>query len=149
MAGGSVLVASAVGIDVGLSRLATLSTGETYENQAFLTTALKKLRQANKLLHRRRSGSKNRGKARRQVARLHYRIACMREDLLQKMTTQLADCYGIIGMETLNLKGLMKNRPVSRAFSDAALGKLATILISKVQQRGGTGRGGGAFLPIQ
>ena len=50
---------SAVGIDVGLNRLATLSTSEGYENQAFLKTALKKLRQANKRLHRRTQGSKN------------------------------------------------------------------------------------------
>jgi putative transposase len=39
---------AAVGIDVGLNRLATLSTGEEYENQAFLRTAHKKLRAANK-----------------------------------------------------------------------------------------------------
>ena len=58
---------AAVGIDVGLNRLATLSTGEGYENQAFLTTALKKLRQANKRLHRRKLGSKNREKARREA----------------------------------------------------------------------------------
>lgn len=133
---------AAVGIDVGLNRLATLSTGEQYENQAFLSTALGKLRQANKRLHRRVKGSKNREKARRQVARLHYRIICMREDLLQKMTTQLADCYGIIGLETLNLKGLMKNRHVSRSFADAALGKLATLLSSKVQQRDRSSRWG-------
>ena len=62
---------AAVGIDVGLNRLATLSTGEGVENQAFLKTALKKLRQANKRLHRRKLGSKNREKARKQVARLH------------------------------------------------------------------------------
>ena len=62
---------AAVGIDVGLCRLATLSTGEGYEHQAFLKTARNKLRQANKRLHRRKLGSKNREKARRQVARLH------------------------------------------------------------------------------
>jgi len=56
---------AAVGIDVGLNRLATLSTGEGYENQAFLKTALGRLRQANKRLHRRVTGSKNREKARR------------------------------------------------------------------------------------
>src|SRR6266487_2952398 len=115
---------AAVGIDVGLNRLATLSTGEEYENQAFLKTALKKLRQANKRLHRRKLGSKNREKASRQLARLHYRITCMRDDVLHKLTTTLADCYGIIGIEDLNLKGLLKNRRLSRSFSDAALGKL-------------------------
>jgi putative transposase len=128
---------TAVGIDVGLNRLATLSTGEGVENQAFLKTALKKLRQANKRLHRRKLGSKNREKARRQVARLHYRITCLRDDVLHKLTTKLATCYGIIGIEDLNLKGLLKNRRLARSFSDAALGKLLSLLDAKVEQRGG------------
>jgi putative transposase len=128
---------AAVGIDVGLNRLATLSTGEGVENQAFLKTALGKLRQANKRLHRRVKGSKNREKARHQVARLHYRVSCMRDDVLHKLTTRLAECYGIIGIENLNLKGLLKNRHVSLSFSDAALGKLLSLLTSKMEQRGG------------
>lgn len=128
---------AAVGIDVGLNRLATLSTGEEFENQKFLTTALKKLRRANKRLHRRTLGSKNREKACRQVARLHYRITCLRDDVLQKLTTRLANCYGLIGIETLNLKGLLKNKRLARSFSDAALGKLLRLLTNKVEQRGG------------
>jgi putative transposase len=138
---------AAVGIDVGLNRLATLSTGEEYENQAFLRTALKKLRAANKRLHRRKPGSKNREKARRQVARLHYRITCMRDDVLHKLTTQLANRYRIVGVEDLNLKGLLKNRRLSRSFSDAALGKLLTLLTSKVEQRGGQVVKVGRFFP--
>jgi putative transposase len=138
---------AAVGIDVGLTRLATLSTGEGYENQAFLKTALKKLRQANKRLHRRKLGSKNREKARRQVARLHYRITCMRDDVLHKVTTRLATCYGVIGIEDLNLKGLLKNRSLARSFSDAALGKLLNLLTSKVEQRGGQVIKVGRFFP--
>jgi len=137
----------AVGIDVGLNRLATLSTGEEYENQAFLKTALKKLRQTNKRLHRRVKGSKNREKARRQLARLHYQITCMRDDVLHKLTTRLATCYGIIGIEDLNIKGLLKNRRLSRSFSDAALGKLLNLLTSKVQQRGGQAILVGRFFP--
>ena len=136
-----------VGIDVGLNRLATLSTGEGYENQAFLKTTLKKLRQANKRLHRRKLGSKNREKARRQVARLHYRITCLRDDVLHKMTTRLANCYGLIGIEDLNLRGLLKNRSLSRSFSDAALGKLRDLLTGKVEQRGGQIIKVGRFFP--
>jgi putative transposase len=128
---------AAVGIDVGLNRLATLSTGEEVENQTFLTTALKKLRQANKRLHRRKLGSKNREKARKQVALLHYRISCLREDLLHKLTTRLADSYGIMGVETLHLKGLLKNRRLARSFSDASLGTLRRLLEAKVAERGG------------
>ncbi len=128
---------AAVGLDVGLNRLATLSTGEGFENQKFLKTALDKLRQANKRLHRRVKGSKNREKARRQVARLHYQITCLRDDVLHKLTTRLANCYGIVGIEDLNIKGLMKNRKLARSFSDAALGKLLKLLTSKVEHRGG------------
>src|SRR3989441_9057281 len=138
---------SAEGIDVGLNRLATLRTSEGFENQAFLRTALKKLRQANKRLHRRVKGSKNREKARRQVARLHYRITCLRDDVLHKLTTRLAECYGIVGIENLNLKGLLRNRRLSRSFSDAALGKLLTLLTSKVEQRGGQVIAVGRFFP--
>jgi putative transposase len=138
---------SAVGIDVGLNRLATLSTSEGFENQAFLKTALRKLRQANKRLHRRVKGSKNREKARRQVARVHYRITCLRDDVLHKLSTRLASCYGIIGIEDLNLKGLRRSRHLSRSFSDAALGKLLTLLTSKVEQRGGQVVRVGRFFP--
>ena len=138
---------AAIGIDVGLNRLATLSTGEGYENQAFLRTALKRLRQANKRLHRRVKGSKNREKARRQVARLHYRITCQRDDALHKLTTRLAECYGMVGIEDLNLKGLLKNRKLARSFSDAALGKLHALLVSKVEQRDGQVIQVGRFFP--
>ena len=128
---------ASVGMDVGLNRLATLSTGEGIENQAFLKTALKKLRRANQRLHRRTLGSNNREKARRQVARLHYRITCLRDDVLHKLITRLVNCYGMIGIEDLNLKGLLKNRKLARSFSDAALGKLLALLTSKMEQRGG------------
>ncbi|GHO50870.1 hypothetical protein KSX_90330 [Ktedonospora formicarum] len=138
---------AACGIDVGLNRLATLSTGEGYENQAFLKTALKQLRQANKRLHRRTRGSKNREKARRQVARLHYRITCLRDDVLHKLTSQLANAYGIIGIEDLNLKGLLKNRRLARSFSDAALGKLLQLLTSKGESQGARIVKVGRFFP--
>ena len=71
----------------------------------------------------------------------------MREDVLHKMTTRLADCYGIIGVETLNLKGLLKNKHLSRSFSDAALGNLVRLLTSKVEQRGGQLIKVGRFFP--
>ena len=137
----------AIGIDVGFNRLATLSTGEEYENQAFLQNGAKKLRRANKRLHRRVKGSKNREKARREAARLHYQITCMRDDALHKLTTQLASCYGIVGIEDLNLNGLLKNRRLSRSFSDAALGKLLSLLTSKADQQGGQVIRVGRFFP--
>jgi putative transposase len=69
------------------------------------------------------------------VARLHYRITSLRDDVLHKLTTRLANCYEIVGIEDLNLKGLLKNRKLARSFSDAALGKLSSLLTSKVEQQ--------------
>jgi putative transposase len=71
----------------------------------------------------------------------------MRDDVLHKLTTRLANCYGIIGIEDLNLKGLLKNRRLSRSFSDAALGKLLNLLSAKVGQRGGQVIKVGRFFP--
>ena len=73
----------------------------------------------------------------------------MRDDALHKLTTRLANCYGMIGIEDLNLKGLLKNWRVSRAFSDAALGKLLNLLDAKVEQRGGQVYQGGALFPFE
>jgi putative transposase len=71
------------------------------------------------------------------VARLHYRITCLRQDVPQKLTTRLAGCYGIIGVEDLHLKGLLKNRKLARSFSDASLGTLVRLLETEVASRGG------------
>src|SRR5258708_5783207 len=127
-----------VGIDVGLNRLATLSDGRRYENQRPLRHLLKKLRRLNKELARRTKGGKNWQKTKSNLGRLHYRIACLRQDLLHKLTTEVAKTAGLVGVEDLHVKGLLRNRCLSLSFSDAALGKLLDLLESKVSGAGGT-----------
>src|SRR5437667_10408940 len=101
---------SPVGIDVGLNPLATLSDERRYENQRPLAHLLKKLRRLNKELARRTKGGKNWCKTKRKLAHLHYRIACLRRDLLHKLTTQVAKRYGLVAVEDLHVKGLLHNR---------------------------------------
>jgi putative transposase len=127
-----------VGIDVGLNRLATLSDGNQFENQKPLRTLLKQLRSANKKLARCVQGSRNWHKAKKKLGRLHYRIACIRDDLLHKLSTEVARTYGLVGVEALHVKGLIQNRKLALSFSDAALGKLLRLLESKVRHAGGT-----------
>jgi len=126
-----------VGVDVGLNRLATLSDGRQFENQRPLAHQLKKLRRLNKELARRTKGGKNWLKTKDKVGRLHQEIACMRLDWLQKLTTEIAATSGIVAVEDLHVKGLIRNRCLSRSFSDAAVGKLLDLLESKVPCRGG------------
>jgi len=122
---------------LGLLRLATLSDGRRYENQRPLRHLLKKLRRLNKELARRTKGGKNWQKTRSKLGRLHYRIACLRADLLHKLTTEVSKTSGLVAVEDLHVKGLIQNRCLSRAFSDAALGKLLDLLESKVPRAGG------------
>ena len=126
-----------VGIDVGLNRLATLSDGRWHENQRPLTHQLKKLRRLNKELARRTKGGKNWQKTKEKLGRLHAEIACIRLDWLHKLTTEIAKSSGIVAIEDLHVKGLIRNRCLSRSFSDAAVGKLLDLLESKVPCQGG------------
>jgi putative transposase len=126
-----------VGVDVGLNRLATLSDGRWYENQRPLTHQLKKLRSLNKELARRTKGGKNWQKTKEKLGRLHAEIACIRLDWLHKLTTAIAKASGIVAIEDLHVKGLIRNRCLSRSFSDAAVGKLIDLLESKVPSQGG------------
>jgi putative transposase len=126
-----------VGVDVGLNRLATLSDGRRYENQRPLSHQLQKLRRLNKQLARRRNGGKNWLKTKEKLGRLHYEIGCQRFDWLHKLTTEITRSAGIVAIEDLHVKGLIRNRCLARAFSDAAVGKLLAMLESKVPRSGG------------
>jgi len=107
-----------VGVDLGVSALATLSTGETISGPKAHKAALKRLRRANKALARKRKGSANFRKAKRRLARLHSRIANIRKDATHKLTTRLAKTHTVIGIEDLNVKGMAANRCLSRAVMD-------------------------------
>ena len=136
-----------VGVDVGLNRLATLSDGRRYENQRPLDHQLKKLRRLNKELARRKIGSKNWGKTKDKLGRLHYEIGCQRADWLHKLTTEIARTAGMVAVEDLHIKGLIRNRCLSRSFSDAAVGKLLVLLERKVPLQGGLLLKVGRFFP--
>ncbi len=61
----------------------------------------------------------NRAKAKTKLARLHLRVAHLRKDALHKLTTRLATGFSVIGIEDLNVKGMVKNRCLARSVSDA------------------------------
>jgi putative transposase len=136
-----------IGLDLGLNRLATLSDGSVLENQKPLRHLLDHVKRLNRSLSRKQKGSKNREKARRKLARLHYRIACIREDILHKATTALAEHYGFIGVEGLHVKGMMQNHALALALGDAAFGMFGRFLSTKVAARGGKVQPVGRFYP--
>lgn len=112
-----------VGVDLGVKTLATLSDGTAFPGPKALKANLKRLRRFNRALDRKAKGSANRKKAWMKLARLHARIANIRADAVHKLTTHLVRTYSLIGIEDLNVRGMMKNRSLARAISDIGAGE--------------------------
>lgn len=108
----------AVGVDLGVSALATLSTGEKVVGGKHLRANHARLARAQRALARKQKGSANRAKARRKVARVHARIADRRRDQLHKLTTRLVRENQTVVIEDLNVSGMVSNRSLARAISD-------------------------------
>lgn len=113
-----------VGIDLGITALATPSVGKAYENIRPYKTLQRRLRVLDKALHRKELGSKNREKARHKLARLHNKIANIRNDHLHKVSRKIVDENQVICLEDLNVKGMLKNRCLAKSIADVSLSEL-------------------------
>jgi putative transposase len=127
----------AVGVDLGISALATLSNGEKVVGPKALRTLLDKVRRLARSLSRKVKGSHNRAKAKMKLAKLHARIAAMRRDCLHKLTTDLTSRFHTIVIEDLNVKGMLKNHCLARAIADMGFHEFRRQLIYKTVRRGG------------
>jgi putative transposase len=108
----------AVGVDLGVSHFATLSTGQEITGPKPHKALLSRVRRLSRSMCRKQKGSSNRKKAKMKLAKLHYRIAKIRNDAIHQLTTRLTTNYDVIGIEDLNVKGMMKNRCLSRSVAD-------------------------------
>ena len=127
-----------VGIDLGLSHIAILSSGEKIGNPRFFQTDAQRLKKAQQDLARKKLGSQNRDKARKKVARIHARIADRRTDFLHKLTTALINENQVICAESLKVKNMVKNPTLAKAISDVGWGGLIRQLAYKAQWYGRT-----------
>lgn len=126
----------AVGVDLGIKHLATLSDGTVIPNPRALDARLKALRKAQQALSRKTMGSVRRRKAKERVARLHARIADARMDAINKATTMIARTYSVVCIEDLNVAGMVKNHHLAKAVQDASFYELRHQLEYKTAKTG-------------
>ena len=126
-----------VGVDLGVTTLATLSNGEAFIGPKALRSSLKKLRRLGRALSRKVKGSRNRVKAKLKLARLHARIANLRRDSLHQLTTSITRRFHTVSIEDLNVKGMLANRRLARAIADIGFHELRRQLEYKAAWRDG------------
>jgi putative transposase len=139
-----------VGVDLGVTSLAVLSTGKVIPNPKHLELAQRELRRLQRQAARRRGPDRRTGqdpskqgpsnrwrKTQTRIARLHTAVANARRDGLHRLTTRLAGTYGTIVVEDLHVAGMLRNRRLARRIAGVGMGELRRQLDYKTRWRGG------------
>lgn len=130
------------GVDVGIARLATIAASDgtrmDVDNPRHLARKLRKLARLERQKSRRQKGSANRNKTRRKVAVAHNEVARARRDYHHKQALALVRENQVIHVEDLNIMGMVCNRRLARAISDAGWGQFVRIIAEKADQHGRT-----------
>jgi len=136
-----------VGLDLGIAHFLTLSDGTVIDAPRPLRTALRKLRRQQKAVARSQRNSASRKKKSARVARTHARVKAIRQDFLHRTSHVIATSHAAIGVESLNVRAMIRNRRLSRAISDMGWGEFLRQLAYKTSWSGSTLVEAGRFYP--
>jgi putative transposase len=113
-----------IAIDLGVSKAATCSDGYVLENLRILAAHAARLRKLNKELSRRKLGSKNWWKTVYQMRKCYEKITNIRDNYIHHFTTKITRKYGIVCLEDLNVKGMVKNHKLAKHILDVSFGEI-------------------------
>jgi len=123
-----------IGIDVGIKSFLVDSEGNTVDNPAYFRQSEGLLRRRQRRLCRRIKGSNGRRQARVLVAKAHEKVKNQRNDFLHKIANKYVAQYGVIFIEDLNIKGMVRNHHLSKSIADSSWGKFFEMLNWKAEE---------------
>lgn len=127
---------NSIGIDMGLSCYIATSEYKKLDNPKWFIRSQKRLKTLQRVLSRKQKNSKKRIKAKQKVSALHTKVSNQRKDFQHKLSHAITKHYDVIGVESLHVKGMVKNRHLSKAISDASWGEFIRQLEYKALWRG-------------
>ncbi len=127
----------AIGVDVGVSNLASLSSGELIPNPKFLKQSAEKIKKLQRELSRKKKGSKNREKAKIALAKSWRKVRSQRDDFTHKLSHKLATENKLVVFEDLKIQNMVKNHNLASAIMDSTWGKLRQLTAYKAERRSG------------
>jgi len=122
-----------IGIDLGLKTFASCSNGEKVQSPDY-SRDTRKLKRFSRRLAKRQGGSKRRERMRLKVAKLNAKVRDKRKDFLHKLSTKVVNENQVIALEDLNVSGMLKNRKLSRAISQAGWYEFRTMCSAKADK---------------
>ncbi|MEV1013879.1 transposase [Micromonospora sp. NPDC049801] len=127
-----------VGVDLGLTDFAVLSTGERIAHPKHMEQRERRLKRYQRMMARKEKGSANRAKAKQKVARAHSRVRDARRDFLHKASTSLVRRFDAIAVEDLAVANMVRNRKLAKAISRTGWGEFREMLTYKAHRDGRT-----------
>lgn len=125
-----------VGIDVGLTTFATLSTGEEIANPRFFRKGEKDLARAHRRLSKTEKGSHARARRRKVVARKHERIANQRRNFAHQQSRRIVNRFGTIAVEDIHVGRMIHTNCLRKSIYDAAWSDFLSLLAYKAAYAG-------------
>jgi len=129
-------VKTAVGIDLGLKYFVVDTDSKKIEAPKIFRKSEMKLSHQYRQASKKKKGSNRKKQAYQIVARTQERIANQRKDFLHKTSRYYVDKYDLVAMEDLNVKGMGKNKHLSKSIYDVGWGIFTNMLFYKLKMLG-------------